>query len=169
MTKIGKFLQIFLIALFSFSQVAFTGPNENASVYLDYDFRTAGVETSCDAIMPGDTCYIAVYVTNAVNLNCYSMKIGYDSSVVHFCTASEKISFTQKPFLESASGKMIFISKNYGNEIEIAATIQGKETTVSGNGCIGYLIFKCALNGNPEFTITEAKLVDDKSKIDQVK
>jgi hypothetical protein len=157
-----------VVIVSAFISIASAGPNANARIYIDNDFRTAVIEPYGNAVSTGDTCFTSVHIDNAVELNSYSVKLQFDSSIVQFCDATAKKSFSEKPFLESSGGKMLLLPNQKGNVTELAVTLKGLGFSVSGNGCLGYFTFKCIKNGNPAIIIKEAKLVDEKSVIDKI-
>jgi hypothetical protein len=157
------------ITLSAFVSITVAGPNANAHVYLDYDFRTAAIEPCGNPVSTGDTCFVAVRIDGAVGLNSYSVKLQFDSNTVQFCDAAVKRSFTEKPFLESSGGQIIVLPHQRGNMAELAATIKGIGFYVSGNGCLAYFTFKCIQNGNPIIIIKEVKLVDGEGNIDKTR
>lgn len=142
------------------------GSNENVYLSLDNDFRTNQIEPVLLNLNENDSCFIGVHVDRANNLNSYSVKLQFDSSIVTFCSAANKKSLSEKPFLESSGNKSIFLAKLKGNEAEFAGTLQGKGFSVSGNGCLAYFIFKCKKKGNPAIVIKEVKLIDPNGIVD---
>jgi hypothetical protein len=168
MPKISIYTRSLIIAVSAIISFANAGPNVNALVYLDNDFTTAGIEPDGKFVSLGDTIFIAAHIKEAVNLNSYSVKLQFDSSIVQYCNAAVKTSFVEKPFLELSGGQIIVLPHQQGNEAELAATLKGIGFSVSGNGCLGYSTFRCIRSGNPAIMIKNAKLVDGKSTIDKV-
>lgn len=147
----------------------FAGSNENAKVYLDYDYRTEVIDNEITYIESGEECCVALIVENAVALHSYSFKIKYTQDIIEFIDATKRISFSSKAFIESNNGKIaVFLPIPRENFIEIAVTLSGKEkqNTVFGKGVLGYLTFKCKKTGDPEINIKEVNLVDINGTLD---
>lgn len=167
------FLNIKKLVLFTFVLCfAFTvnaGQNKDASIYIDNDFKSELLlEKSCE-IVKGDECFIAIHVKNAKRLHSYSVKLSFNEDIVNFEEAARSTQIGEKAFLESDNGKIVaFLVFPKQNIVELAATLSGKENTVSGDGVLGYLTFRCIKNGNPEFKIVEIKLVDNKGVMDNI-
>jgi hypothetical protein len=168
MLNVRTIVLFLTVTISAFVSITVAGPNANARVYIDNDFRTAAIESYGNSVSIGDTCFIAVRVDGAVELNSYSVKVQFDSSVVQFCDVVAKRSFSEKPFLESSGGKMIVLPYQKANVTEFSATLKGTGISVSGNGCLAYFTFKCIKNGNPAILIKELKLVDAKSNVDKL-
>lgn len=164
-----QYVRAVTVVLSAFISIASAGPNANARVYLDNDFRTVAIEPYGNPVSIGDTCFVAVRVDRAVDCNSYSVKLQFDSNIVQFRDAAVKKSFIEKPFLESSGGQMIVLQHQKGDVAELAATLKGLDFSVSGNGCLAYFTFKCIKSGNPAIVIKEVKLVDGKSNIDKTR
>ena len=168
MLKISKHVRSLIVVILVFFSLSWAGPNVNARIYLDNDFRTAVIGPYGNTVSIGDTCFIAVYVDGAVGLNSYSVMVQFDTNIVKFCDATAKKSFSEKPFLESTGGQMLVLPHQKGDVAELAATLKGTGLSVSGNGRLGYFTFKCIKNGNPGISIKEVTLFDVKSTIDKI-
>lgn len=161
-----RFITIQFISILVCYSFIHAGSNENVYLSLDNDFRTNQIEPVLLNLNENDTCFIGVQIDRAIDLNSYSVKLQFDSSIVSFCSAVNTKSISEHPFLELSGTKSISLTNQNKNEVEFASTSQGRGFSVSGNGFLAYFIFKCQKKGNPAIVIKEVKLIDPNGIVD---
>lgn len=147
----------------------FAGPNDNAQVLIDYNALTPEIE-SCENSHSGKM-FVAVRVTNAVNLDGFSFKIVYDTIQFRFLECNPVVDgFTEKLFLKSNGGKIgpELIQEKRGS-IEVTSSLIGnsKERAPDGNGILTILSFQCLSNYACELQLQNVELTDSDLNIDK--
>ncbi len=111
---------------------------------------------------------LALSIEGAKDIHGYSAVIGFDSAVLRFEGATERLLPEEPSFLESNGGKLaVFVSVPKHGSIEIAAAQCKKDHTTasSGNGILAYLKFMTLRKGMSGLRVFDAILFNSEGCI----
>jgi hypothetical protein len=158
------------VAVIAFvTALSFAGPNDKAQVLIDYNALTPEIE-SCESSQ-SEKMFVAVRVTNAVNLDGFSFKVVYDTTQFRFLACNPVIDdLNEKMFLKSSGGKIgpeLILEKP--GSIEIASSLIGNssERAPDGNGILAILSFQHLNNYACGLYLKNVELTDSDLTMDK--
>lgn len=120
---------------------------------IDVDTGLAGFQSS-RVVTVGTVFDVGIYITGAVSLFAYDIKVDHDPAVLDATSAGEGA------FLATA-GPIFFVGDDSGNPVSAIATLLGVPTGASGDGTLFTIQYTALAKGDISLRFTRAGLVND--------